>query len=361
MSEHKISLTEVEALFRGRLGLVFGPGITVSSHFFEQLATFLAEKWGGRLGQTYLQVAQQALGQGVSPGDVRTAMMDFLKPMASVANLQRIANVKWSAALSLTLDIAFEEALARACERRLSGFTATQVVELPQALPPKTVPVFKVLGNAEQNFVYSEISYTGRRPKWRYAVQEFADRIQDNPVVCLGLEGCHWLLLDLLSQMLSEPRTVLRPLLMLESEFDRTAHNSIMELCQDRTQISFIDGTLAELISRIKDVEEAGTTIPLALPKAQTDLDRLAPFQDIVAPVNWQLKSPIGKGERAQLLDLLFSPALPRWDPFFYKLELPQVAWESNVGCPSEAAPCWPWLASVLTHRQLRFRKDHAR
>jgi hypothetical protein len=321
MSEHKISLTEVEALFRGRLGLVFGPGITVSSHFFEHLAMFLAEKWGGQLGQTYLQVAQQALGQGVSPGDVRTAIMGFLKPMAGVAHLQRIANVKWSAALSLTLDIAFEEALARACERRPSGFTATQVVELPQALPPKTVPVFKLLGNAEQNIVYSEISYTGRRPKWRYAVQEFADRIQDNPVVCLGLEGCHWLLLDLLSQMLSEPRTIMRPLLLLESEFDGIAHSSIMELCQDRTQVSFIDGTLAELISRIKDVEEAGTTIPLALPKAQTELDRLAPFQDIVAPVNWQLKSPIGKGERAQLLDLLFSPALPRWDPFFHKLD----------------------------------------
>src|ERR1039458_8904685 len=144
MSEHKISLTEVEALFRGRLGLVFGPGITVSSHFFEQLATSLAEKWGGRLGETYLQVAQQALSRGVSPGDVRKAMMDFLKPMVSVAHLQRIANVKWSAALSLTLDVAFEEALARACERRPSGFTATQVVELPQALPPKTVPVFKL-------------------------------------------------------------------------------------------------------------------------------------------------------------------------------------------------------------------------
>jgi len=321
MSEHKISLTEAEALFRGRLGLVFGPGITVSSHFFEKLATFLAEKWGGRLGQTYLQVAQQAVDRGIPIGEVRTAIGDFLKPMASIPQLQRIASVKWSAALSLTLDVAFEEALARACERRPSGFTATQVFELPQALPPKTIPVFKLLGNAEQNFVHSEINYTARRPKWRYAVQEFADRIQENPVVCLGLEGCHWLLLDLLSQILSEPRTILRPMLLVESDFDKTTRGSIMELCQDRTQLVFIDAPLTDLIGRIKDVEDAGTTAPLPFRKGQTELDRLTPFQDIVAPVNWQLTSPIGKGERARLLDMLFSPALPRWDPFFHKLD----------------------------------------
>jgi hypothetical protein len=49
--------------------------------------------------------------------------------------------------------------------------------------------------------------------------------------------------------------------------------------------------------------------------------DRLAPFQDLVAIVNSQLTSPISKDQTSQLLDLLFSPALARWDPFYHKLD----------------------------------------
>ena len=321
MSEQKISIDDAETLLRGRMGLIFGPGITLTGEFYKILAGHLASKWGGQAEQTYIRNAQQALDTGASADEVKTVIRDFAKAQSIFGRLDRIAALKWSAALSLTLDTAFEIELSRACERRTSGFMPAQVVQFPQPLPSKVIPVFKLMGCVEQNLVFSDITYAARRPTWRYAVQEFADRIQDSPVVCIGLEGCQWLFWDLLSQMLSEPKTNLRPLILIESEFNSKDRASLIELTQGRTHIVFVTAPLADLISRIKDAETGGSTQLLPLQKSQSELDRLAPFQDIVALVNSQLSSPIGSGERAQLLDLLFSPALPRWDPFYHKLD----------------------------------------
>lgn len=86
-------------------------------------------------------------------------------------------------------------------------------------------------------------------------------------------------------------------------------------------QVAFIDAPLTDLVSRMKDVEDAGTTLPLVFRKPPSELDHFVPFQDIVAPVNAQLTSQIGREETARLVDLLFSPTLARWDPFYHNLD----------------------------------------
>lgn len=321
MNDLRITVDEAEMLFGGRMGLIFGPGITLDGNFYQELTTQLASKWNGQLNANYLRNGQHALDTGIDSELVKVAIADCISGHKGFAQLSRIACFKWSAALSLTLDTTFEGELTRASERKPSGFTPTQVTEFPQPLPPKTIPVFKLLGNTAQNLVFSEIDYAARRPTWRYAVHEFADRVQGNPVVCLGLTGCLWLLLDLLSQMLSEPKTNLRPLIFIESEFDEKGRNSLMQLTQGRAQIAFVPAALTTLISRIQDVEKTGTKNVLPLNKLQTDMDRVIPFQDIVTLVNAQLTSSIEAGERVQLLDLLFSPTLPRWDSFYHKLD----------------------------------------
>ncbi|MGA2656051.1 MAG: hypothetical protein ABSH34_00895 [Verrucomicrobiota bacterium] len=121
--------------------------------------------------------------------------------------------------------------------------------------------------------------------------------------------------------MLSEPETALRPLIFIESELHKRTRSLLTQLAQGKTQIVFVGAPLGGLLSRIRDTEEAGATQPLALRQLQPKLDRLVAFQDIVTLVNNQLPSSIDSAERAQLLDLLFSPTLPRWDPFCHKLD----------------------------------------
>jgi hypothetical protein len=322
MSEQKLTLDEAEPLLRGRMGLICGTGITVGGEFYKQLANHLAKKWGCGPNGTYLHIAQEAIDKGISADDIKAEICHFVKAQTKFTHLARFAKLKYSAVISFSLDIYFESELLRVSEQRTSGFLPTKVVEFPQVLPPKTIPVFKLLGSIEQNFVYSEISYTARRPKWRYAAQEFIDRVQAKPVLCLGIDTCQWLFLDFLSQMLSEPKTIPRPLLLVHSEFDEKTRRSIVDLAEEKTQIVFIESSITDIVSRIKDIAEPGPTLlPLDANRPGLDLERLVPFQDIVVSVNAQLKSKIGKGETAQLLDLLFSPTLSRWDPFYHNLD----------------------------------------
>ena len=107
----------------------------------------------------------------------------------------------------------------------------------------------------------------------------------------------------------------------MESDFDAIAQKAIAALAENRIQVEFIGVPLVQVVSRIKDVVDAGPTLPLPFHKPRSELDRLAPFQDIVTVVNTQLTAQVGREETARLIDMLFSPTLPRWDPFYHNLD----------------------------------------
>jgi hypothetical protein len=110
-------------------------------------------------------------------------------------------------------------------------------------------------------------------------------------------------------------------MVFVKAEFDQPTLSALSEIATGRSIIAFVDATLAEVVARLRDVEIAGPTLPLQFGRVVAETDRLAPFQDLVAIVNSQLTSPISKDETSQLLDLLFSPALARWDPFYHRLD----------------------------------------
>lgn len=320
--EHSISLDDAELLFRGRMGLIFGSGITFSGPSLLALKQAVLSKWGGDDSQNILQLGQHAVEGGASAGEVREVIREVLAQQVTSPNLKRIANLKWSAALSFTLDSNFEKEFSRACQRRIPTFTVTKVSKLANVLPTKTIPIFKLLGAAEDpDFVFNELGYIGRRPNWRYAVQGFSDKIKDSTVVCFGLQECQWLFLDLLSQILSDPKSVPTSMLFVASEFSPAQRASIIELTHSRMQIGFVEAPWLDVLNRMKSFDESGSTPPLAFKKAPLTLDRLLQFQDIVAIVNLHTTSEIAKDERARLLDLLFSPNIPRWDAFVHQLD----------------------------------------
>ncbi len=321
MGVQTITIDEAEPLFRGRMGLIFGPGITAEGDFYHDLSAGIASKWGGNGTQNYLQNAQHAVDQGIDPNDIKGFIQAFLKGQKAYQYIKRISALKWSAVISLAIDSIFDQELLRERERKPTASIPTQVLDFPQPLPPKCVPIFKLLGNTEEHFVYTDLIYTARRPTWRFAVQDFADKVQGNPVVCLGLKGSLWSFIDLLSQMLSDRKTFIDPLVLVKTEFTQKEYNAILQLTSGKLHVVFVDAGLPELISRLKDLEGAGQTQPLALYKKESEFDRLIPFNDIVTVVNAQLVSQISEGERVRLLDLLFSPNLPSWDPFFHKLD----------------------------------------
>jgi hypothetical protein len=316
-----ITLDDAETLLRCRLGLIFGPGIVTSNNIFEAISVKLAAKSGEAPRENYTVAAQEALLRGIKDDEIILSIEECVAAQTPFPQITRVAGLNWSAAISLTFDAIFERDFTRACERKASTFLPTQVSRFPQVVPIKTIPVFKLLGSLEhKDVVASEVAYRVRRSTWRYALREFADRTKGSPIIGLGLKDCAWIFLDLLSEILAEPKTTLSPLLLVRSDFDSAASAAITQLAHDRINISFVNASLADLISRIRDVEKAGAT-PHLPAQIVARTDRLSLFEDIVVRVNTQLRSDVDREESARLLDLLFSPTIPRWDPFHHNLD----------------------------------------
>jgi hypothetical protein len=94
---HSLTLDDAEALFRGRMGLIYGPGITCEPSFFTKLANDLAMKLNVQSEQTFLHNAQLALDQGADADDVKKVILEALKSCRAFPHLKKLANVKWSA------------------------------------------------------------------------------------------------------------------------------------------------------------------------------------------------------------------------------------------------------------------------
>ena len=94
MTVQKINIDDAEMLFRGRMGLIFGPGITVQGDFYADLAVRLFSKWGGQPEHTYLQNAQHALDSSAHPNDIKGIVLDCLKSQKRYAHVNRIAALK---------------------------------------------------------------------------------------------------------------------------------------------------------------------------------------------------------------------------------------------------------------------------
>lgn len=317
-----LTLDDADVVLRGHVGLICGPAISRPAASFPALAASIVKKFGVIDGLGYQRSGEEAVRSGVKVDDLKALIREEVSSAVAFANLKRVAAVRWSAVLSLSLDSSLEAELRRVSETRPSSTTVTEVVRFLLVLPQKTTPVFKLLGTVDTfDFAYSETTYSARRATWRYAFTSFADRIKAAPVMCLGLENCGSMLVDVLAELLAERRTTLSPLIFVKAEFDQPALSALGEITAGRTRIAFIDATLTDVVTRLRDLEIAGPTLPLPLHELIANSNRLAPFQDLVAIVNSQLSSPINKDESSQLLDLLFSPALARWDPFYHKLD----------------------------------------
>lgn len=317
-----LTLDDADLLLRGHVGLICGPAISRPSASFPALASSIIKKFGGTEGLGYRRNGEEVIRSGIKADDLKGIIRDDISGAATFANLKRVAAVRWSAVLSLAMDSSFEAELRRVSETRPSGITVTEVVKFPLVLPLKTTPIFKLLGSVDTfDFVYSETSYAIRRATWRHALRSFSDRVKAGPAICLGLENCGSILIDVVAELIAEQSTIVTPLVLVKADFDQPMLAALAEITTGRAKIAFIDATLTDVITRLRDVEIAGPTLPLPFGVLPTDSNRLAPFQDLVAIVNSQLKSPIRKDETSQLLDLLFSPALARWDPFCHQLD----------------------------------------
>ena len=317
-----ITLDDAELLFGTRMGLVCGANVTGRENLFEQLNTLFASQFEVKQGDNYTATVQNALDKGVLRQDVMKAAAKYISKAPKSDVIARLASLKWSAALTLTLDEHFSDEFSRASNKNAVGGNVTQVNEFPKSIPPYTLPVFQLLGSLDkEGCVLSKSDYRSKKSSWRYATRDFIDKIKDAPVVLLGVNAWEDALLDLLSEMLSNSKTIPTAFLFLRSEFDDAQRRHIEELLSEKCQLGYIDASVIELVNRLKTAAKARYSPPLIFASGQNEYEKLEPYSDIAVVVNSQLKAKIKANETTQLLDLLFSPNLARWEPFNHNLD----------------------------------------
>jgi hypothetical protein len=236
--------------------------------------------------------------------------------------LAHITKNRWSAVLCAALDGHFEDAFQQEADRHATWQPVTVLGDLTTIPPPRTVPVFKLLGvAARDNFAVSTVSYLDRRAEWRHAVKGFADLVKGNPVLCIGMGDVTWVLTDLIVEMIGE-RSAMPSSFLFLSDDPVCSNAKVLQLLNRRTRLLRVRGTAGDVARCAAVAAKQGFTKLIPFPNDDDNpLGKLRAFDDIATLVNDHLEARIGRTEQHLLRDILFSPSVPRWEPFVYGLD----------------------------------------
>lgn len=318
---------DIGRLIRGRMGVIVGPGLSQCPGVFSDLSRHLSQVFGVEQGANYLKTADAALAKGVKEGDIREQIRSFIDKQPPSALLSHLCKAKWAAAFSASLDTYFEERLRQEYDRRLAGKTVTIISDLATLLPPRSIPIYKLLGIASRaEYAYSTATYVRRRIAWRGCTKTFADCVKGNPVLCLGMSDCPDVLYDLVAELAGNPSCAPRALLFLADD-PLGQNQQVQQIVGSVCSIVQVRGTIGDVV-RAADAEEQAGYAP-TLPYGSDDerpFASLRPYSELTVVVNEHLQTTTTATETALLHDILFSPSVARWEPFVYGLDFRRSA-----------------------------------
>jgi hypothetical protein len=316
----RISLSEFSLLLRGNPGLIIG----IDQIVYPGKTSELQQSIRNAIGSSALTL-HNVIDDSSEPNAAALAL-EALKQDVSQwsrnSSLTSLSKVRWSSVLSLSPDLSFEDLLQSEADKRLTRKTICIGYDLQEIPAPHSLSVFKMCGSvARGDFALDSVAYTTRRVLWRFAVQRFSEAVKGNPVICLGVAGQSSVLLDLLSEFL--PRRSGSPTVLVFAGDDPCIENAkISQLIGQRSRLVAVDASASEIARQITSSLRQPPTASLPFPEPEKQyLAKLSSFEDLCVAVNQCLQSSIGREEHTVLREILFSPNIPRWEPFCYDLD----------------------------------------
>ena len=320
-----LTVDQVAPLFRTRVGLVLGPGAVYGTGVLRSLSQQLADSFAVPIRDRFDQVGDEVLSRGISEELLRKEVHRFITSRTPIQTYHNLTSVGWTAVLSCCLDTVFDDDLRSASERRLMSHEVNVVTDFSKAVPPRTVPVFKLLGSVVRNDgVISTDTDSLKRATWLPVPRALVELTRGAPVLCLGMSDCPWVLWDLLGMMGAQATSSLSSLVLLADDPLAKDH-TLRRLLHDRTALVTVDTEIRVLleIAEARQDTVAQQVLPLASPTESIG-HALRSYSELVVVVGDRLKSGLEAGETNQLHELLFSPSQPRWDAFAHSLDFPR-------------------------------------
>lgn len=317
-----LSVDQVASLFRARIGLILGPGAIYGSGVLRTLSQALADQFVVPVRDRFDQVGDEILSRGVNESALREGVHQFIGSVSPVPTYQNLTNISWAAVLSCCFDSLFDDEFRLASERRFMSHEVNVVTDFFKAVPPRTVPVFKLLGSiVRRDSVISTDSYSLKRGTWAPAARSLVQLVRNAPVLCLGMSECPWVLWDLLGMMGAQPISTLSSLILLHDD-PLAKDQTLQRLLRDRTALVTVDSELRLLLGIAAERQDTMEQQALPLSGPGDSLGQaLRSYSELVVVVGDRLKSNLQAEESNQLHELLFSPSQPYWDAFAHSLD----------------------------------------
>jgi hypothetical protein len=290
------------------------------------VSSALAARFGLEKDRSYLETGELALQAGHSPGAVRSTIVEIYKTKEIAAVVGHLTKIRWNGVISTSLDMAFEDRLRQECDRHPVRHEICVLSEPVDSIPPRSVPVFKLLGSLDRdNFVCSQADYFQRRATWRGAIRMFVDMVRDAPVICLGMADSPDVLTDLLVELIGNPIPPPKYLLLLTDD-PLATNQTLVRLVASKIRIVTVNASLAQLVGTVASAQLSASTTPVASQIGEPDLQSMSRYSSLAAVVNQHLTTDIQQQEQQRLQELLFSPAAARWDPYVYNMDFMRTA-----------------------------------
>lgn len=327
-----VSVDDLPRLIRGPLGLIIGSAATTGPGTHATLIRRLSEAFDVAPKDQLLATVDDLLERGVDVSEIRRIIRQAVESLLPIAQVNELAKPNWRAIVTTTLDTTFELALRQRLDRSPASRTVTALSDLTVPLPPRTLPIFCLLGSKDRSdFVVSSNDYRVRRTAWRPALHSFAAHVKGNPVLCIGFEETAWFLLDVLAEIIHDPACRPGPIILLEEDPLRR-DRALSDLAGRGIRLLHLEATLGQLIAAIAAGEKSDFTGHLPFDgTSRMHWQALAHFSELAVPVNTQTDTAVDITETNLLHNLLFSPTTPRWDPYVHNLDLPRTAAEQVV------------------------------
>lgn len=317
---NRMSVEDLRALVRARPGLIIGPSWCYGKDTFAELSQRLLPREPPQHDVPYFEAITDSIRQGngtqvQAEGIIRSF---FSRPVLERSH--KAAAIRWSAVLSFCVDSVFDNEFRQQTAAR-PGAHVTVVKEFGGILPPRTIPVYRLLGGIDtDDIALTTSAYKIRASSWPHAARAFIDIVKAAPIMCLGMGDCSWGLTEILAPLMSSSSTAPFALVFLEGD-PLLDDPLIHELVGGRTSLVSVAASANEVLS-VADAVEEEVQLGLGFQgSADARATALAPFRDLVVLVNEQIDAKIRATERNTLQELLFSPSTTRWDPFAHGLD----------------------------------------
>jgi hypothetical protein len=257
-------------------------------------------------------------------GKIRESIL-HIKPAPDINHL---AKALWSACISVTEDLTFESALRNYLDS-IPGTRSLTIVDEERITPPnRTIPVYKLLGNAmssapEATLALSESDQLLRQQVWRDLLVTFADHVRGAPVFVIGFGHKVTVARAVLGMLQSMPHPRPSHLLFLKND-PALADATVVGLCK-KFKTNVVDASLRDLASQISGFKLSSTLA--TSPAASTNYVAVADIVEkhsgvlVLVPGSKGLP-PLSPMELPHAVEALFRPAANDWRPFQHDMDV---------------------------------------